>query len=199
MTVHDDKISSKRRRLFKALSVAPVVATLRPGSALATASAYQCLDNGHDISNWHQYNWPHIDHPCGTGDACYAYEYRNYIDTKEGELTGNACPPNLHHIIVEVSSGSYLDWNGYDATPFVAIHTNKPHLRKIKNLGKTCIKKIPVRRGLFAVVGHTNADRTNFVIDGVVPEAKIKHGYQGISGTCMNSIAGVTPKTLSKG
>ena len=44
MAAHDDKISNNRRRLFKALSAAPVVATLRPGSA-AASSAYQCAAN----------------------------------------------------------------------------------------------------------------------------------------------------------
>jgi hypothetical protein len=42
MAAHDDKISNNRRRLFKALSAAPIVATLRPGEALANNSAYQC-------------------------------------------------------------------------------------------------------------------------------------------------------------
>ncbi len=41
MAAQDDKISENRRRLFKALSAAPVVATLRPGT-LAAGSAYQC-------------------------------------------------------------------------------------------------------------------------------------------------------------
>lgn len=42
MAVQDNNISTKRRRLFKALSTAPVVATLNPGSALAAASSMQC-------------------------------------------------------------------------------------------------------------------------------------------------------------
>jgi hypothetical protein len=42
MASKDDQISDKRRRLFKALSAAPIVATLRPGEALASHSAYQC-------------------------------------------------------------------------------------------------------------------------------------------------------------
>lgn len=43
MAAHDDKISNNRRRLFKALSAVPVVATLRPGEALANSSAFQCV------------------------------------------------------------------------------------------------------------------------------------------------------------
>jgi len=44
MAAQDDKISDNRRRLFKALSAAPVVMTLRPGTA-AASSAYQCVQN----------------------------------------------------------------------------------------------------------------------------------------------------------
>ncbi len=204
MEARNDKISDKRRRLFKALSVAPVVATLRPGSALATASAYQCLTKGHDISDWHEYTWAQINDPCSVdGEACYAYEYRNYIDTREGvPVDGRTCP-GLHPIIVEVGgdgSEVYMDWAGADASPFININNNYPHLRNVRNAdGLVCVKKIPVRRGLFAVVGHTNDDQTSFVIDGVVPEHHVGGGYQGITGTCMNSIVGVTPKTLSQG
>jgi hypothetical protein len=42
MSAHEEQISQNRRRLFKALSVTPVVATLSPGSAVAGHSAYQC-------------------------------------------------------------------------------------------------------------------------------------------------------------
>ena len=42
MASDNQPISDKRRRLFKALSAAPVVATLRPGEALANSSAFQC-------------------------------------------------------------------------------------------------------------------------------------------------------------
>jgi hypothetical protein len=44
MAAQDQKISPKRRRLFKALSTAPVVMTLQSGSAMATASAINCID-----------------------------------------------------------------------------------------------------------------------------------------------------------
>jgi hypothetical protein len=43
MTSLDNQVSEKRRRLFKALSAAPVVATLRPGEALANSSSFQCV------------------------------------------------------------------------------------------------------------------------------------------------------------
>ena len=40
MSAHEEVVSQTRRRLFKALSAAPVVATLSPGSAVAGDSAY---------------------------------------------------------------------------------------------------------------------------------------------------------------
>jgi hypothetical protein len=53
MSAREENVSQNRRRLFKALSSAPVVATLSPGSALATHSAYQCaagLRNDQEVS-----------------------------------------------------------------------------------------------------------------------------------------------------
>ena len=199
MAARDDKISNKRRRLFKALSAAPVVATLHPGSALATSSAYQCLNTGHDISNWHPHDWANMSNPCpgGSSEACYAYEYRYYIDTDEGRSTGKSCP-SFNNIIVEVRTGKFYDLDGLDVTNYIGSHSNGKK-KLLNSSGQTCKKRIPVRQGLFAVVGHKNANGTGFTIDGVVPEKKIKTGYQGISGTCMNSIIGVTPQTLARG
>jgi hypothetical protein len=45
MSAHEEKVSQNRRRLFKALSATPIVATLSPGSAIAGHSAYQCAAN----------------------------------------------------------------------------------------------------------------------------------------------------------
>lgn len=42
MSAHEEKISNKRRKLFKALSAVPVVATFGPGEALANTSSIQC-------------------------------------------------------------------------------------------------------------------------------------------------------------
>ena len=48
MAAHKENVSQNRRRLFKALSATPVVATLSPGSAIASHSAYQCAANLRD-------------------------------------------------------------------------------------------------------------------------------------------------------
>ena len=86
MAAHDDKISDNRRRLFKALSAAPVVATLRPGSAVASSSAFQCLnttspalpDNG-----FHE-----TDPGCSSSDpTCFAYRAWPFYDLGDGSAT----------------------------------------------------------------------------------------------------------------
>lgn len=55
MAAHDEQISTNRRRLFKALSVAPVVTALKPGAALANSSAYQCAAKARQVppQNWY--------------------------------------------------------------------------------------------------------------------------------------------------
>jgi len=68
MTAHDEKISKNRRRLFKALSTAPVVATLQPGSALA-GSTMQCLANPTDPLNLSDVSACMVRDP-----DCWAYE-----------------------------------------------------------------------------------------------------------------------------
>lgn len=76
MAAHDEKISQNRRRLFKALSTAPVVATLSPGSALATGSVLQCLSDTAEPENFRTA----VD-LCAAGDPdCYAYRSVQYWD-----------------------------------------------------------------------------------------------------------------------
>lgn len=205
MAAHNEKVSNNRRRLFKALSSVPVVMTLRPGSALANQSAYQCLDHGANISNWHQSNWPHINDPCKEGEVCYAYERRYYWDTSTGKpvmVNGKpaACPA-LHKVIVQ-TNGGFLDFTGNDASPFVTFNPTDTTLLILQDgNGQACIEDIPRQEGLFAVVGHPIDNGTDFVIDGTMPEARIESGYQGITGTCLTSIAGAVPPnyTLSRG
>ena len=199
MAARDEKISNNRRRLFKALSAAPVVATLKPGSALATSSAYQCLNSGHDISNWHPDDWTHVNDACTGGEPCYVYEYRNYIDTNDvNPHRGRSCP-TFHNIIVEIRPGKFMDMDGRDVTYFIGQHSDG---RKMiyNSSNKVCKRRIKVRQGLFAKVGYANSDKTEFHFAGTVPERKIGGGYQGITGTCLNSlIPGASAKVLSRG
>jgi hypothetical protein len=81
MASQDDQISDKRRRLFKALSAAPVVATLRPGEALANASLRQCISKnmGEAQSNFHLAG-DRGDHECSVTDVngCHVFDTRNH-------------------------------------------------------------------------------------------------------------------------
>jgi len=100
-------------------------------------------------------------------------------------------------------SGTYHDFTNRLATHYIGVdQSNGDSYRVLLNDdGIVCREKIPVRRGLFAVVGHTNDDNTDFIVDGIFPEYRIEshNDYRGITGTCMNSLAGVTPETLSRG
>ncbi|MDJ0739048.1 MAG: hypothetical protein QNJ91_04985 [Gammaproteobacteria bacterium] len=87
MAAHDEKISQNRRRLFKALSTAPVVATLSPGSALATQSAFQCLSSEVVAQNFHE-----TGTMCSVGDPdCFVYETK--VHWRGGEATVNPSVP----------------------------------------------------------------------------------------------------------
>jgi hypothetical protein len=84
----ENKISENRRRLFKALSTAPVVMTLRPGSALANASAYQCL-----IEPPTPATPVYLDTPtfCVANEPnCVAYVARNYWEAPATQPCLNA-------------------------------------------------------------------------------------------------------------
>ncbi|MCB1792404.1 MAG: hypothetical protein KDJ27_13635 [Gammaproteobacteria bacterium] len=81
MAAHDEKISQNRRKLFKALSAAPVVTTFSSGSALANASAHQCLANP-PVASTPQYLEP-LPAECSDsnpGANCMAYVERFYWD-----------------------------------------------------------------------------------------------------------------------
>lgn len=77
MAAHDETISQNRRKLFKALSAAPVVATLAPGQAAAQQSAFQCLlkiagENPSDPQMLPPSLRPDAGMACADGD-CFAY------------------------------------------------------------------------------------------------------------------------------
>ncbi len=77
----ENKISENRRRLFKALSTAPVVMTLRPGQVLANASAFQCLDTPPPFPTTPVYLQPGLPSDCiETDGGCLAYVERFYWD-----------------------------------------------------------------------------------------------------------------------
>jgi hypothetical protein len=82
MAAHDEKISSNRRRLFKALSATPVVLTLRPGSALANSSIVQCLADGF-ASDAGTQDFVPSGASCSQGDDCFAYAPLTYWEVPD--------------------------------------------------------------------------------------------------------------------
>lgn len=89
MSAPDDKISSNRRRLFKALSTAPVVMTLKPGAALATSSAIQCAANEMPLAETKFYL--NTTQACSStsGAGCHAFLERTFWDPRSLATAAN--------------------------------------------------------------------------------------------------------------
>ena len=197
MAAHDDQISNNRRRLFKALSTAPVVMTLRPGTA-AASSAYQCVAK---LPSPQQLWKPSTVSDCGDGIDCYVYQERRYWDVSECGYVGDPA------IVVETQPGIYFTGAGEPAS--VTLHPSgglKQFTVGVESYTcGTTGRGIPSEDGLFLVVGEAqpSVDEAEFFsYRGVYPEKQIfGTGQQGISGTCLGSIPNdVTGSfTLAKG
>lgn len=132
MAAHDEKISQNRRRLFKALSTAPVIMTLRPGEAFATASAVQCLDKDTDLLAY-----PNKDLECADGD-CFATipapRYSVIIDRQAGPAcTSNPLNGNF---LVKSPDGKYIRVGGpgiNDFSEYVEEELGSDRIRIIQN------------------------------------------------------------------
>jgi hypothetical protein len=117
MSANDEKISANRRRLFKALSAAPVVLTLRPGSALANTSIVQCLEDGFAAEIGSEDFLP-TGSLCRQGDTnnCFAYKQLYYWEVPEQAPTATAfCGDDLRGaVIVEVDpvAGLFMTTEG---------------------------------------------------------------------------------------
>ena len=194
MAAHDDKISDNRRKLFKALSAAPVVMTLRPGAALATASAYQCLANKDaDVFIAAPAN------ECTDEIDCFAYELLTYWNVQ--------CGSDEIIIVVEVNSAFYrLDIPGVQVSTVSKDGDNKLS----GNLGACYFVELSSNDGYFLVlVEPVNADGTGVLGDsgeavdinpvGVYPATLPAPTYQGITHTCLCSIHPDATGTFVKG
>lgn len=91
MAAQDNKISGNRRRLFKALSAAPVVMTLRPGSALANASAYQCVTKIVNPAPENRVFSPSPGCDPLRGETCFAHMNVMVGDASRGVVVNGAC------------------------------------------------------------------------------------------------------------
>lgn len=217
MAAEDNEISPKRRRLFKALSTAPVVMTLQSGSAMATASAFNCLDNKQikPIET--------LVPQMVAGDPAYVYEkHPGY------RYTGGSCPSvpfGTEGWIVSIDGEFYQFETATNVTNLVAVSTsggNRLDLKKetIKpGEFEVCATTEPMQEVLLLVVyeplktgedgftktpvagGSGMADDVEEV--GVVPLADPNSGFnQGITGSCLMSITGQPlpgNRMLSKG
>lgn len=91
----DHQISEQRRRLFKALSAVPVVATLRPGEALANGSAFQCAAKEMALPETKYYKVAESTLNCGSlgakvpGNGCHAFLEREVWDPGIVDGVGN--------------------------------------------------------------------------------------------------------------
>ena len=194
MAAHEDKISNNRRKLFKALSTAPVVATLSPGSALANQSAYQCLTKAVDMPPANLY---HTTDPGCSNDLCYAYQERDFWvvpetdGTKPFDTAGwpQAAIDLIGKTIVETESGVYITLEG-DMVPIELLDTSVPGVLSIGTATDTYIENIVTQQGLFLLVieplGATETPPISFV--GVYPQYQPTGNLQGITGTCLTSI-----------
>jgi len=190
MAAHDEKISTNRRRLFKALSSVPVVMTLRPGSALANSSLYQCAEKIAD---------PNTDPTLLTYGPIptpgFATEMLDYFPLQN---VPSSC-------LLQIASDFvvYIDGALYgNLSPGIAITTGFTYdpgaggagsgtgsLMLLNNVGQTC-QTIAANSGNFALLDSVTDD--NMFTGVPFPKANpLSPGLQGITGTCLASIAGM--------
>lgn len=219
MASHDENISQNRRRLFKALSAAPVVATLSPGEALARQSSYQCTtkemppagDKFHKSTN---VPCTSVDNPSPgqiPGTGCHAYEQRFFYDPGiTGKDSLDNCAFWNDKFVVETSAGKYyviLDPPGVSGGSIVP--SPVPAANAI-TLGRGQISfwgadgDVPgaqpcaiadMKRGLFLAIGEpviVDGEAVNWVSKGVWPELPLGGGQGALAGSCLTSFPNST-------
>ena len=200
MAAHDENISQNRRRLFKALSAAPVVATLRPGAALAGSSSYQCLIDPPTPSR-SIYLEP-LPATCGPEEGgCVAYVERPYWEAppRGTDPVVNACRDAWDAVVSRgeiviydpaTSTLGTLDRLGLSYTPLTptptgwSVDTNMtpPVLSYPRTPTDFC--ELPAETGYFLLKVEPNGDYTDFAPIGVYPE---ETGGDASWKSCWNS------------
>lgn len=195
MAAHEEKISGKRRKLFKALSAAPAVVTLSPGSALATDSAFQCALKIADSTtdpNLTQAGPVVTDGFVNTTLTYWAIaDGVEVIDPDTEEPF--SCPIDASiEFIVEVIAGATTDF--YDnANPGVPTSLNvarsatDSNVLEITNSSDDVCLTIVGKPGDFAVLGAISSDGESFEALGVYPQ-RDPAVDNGITATCMTSL-----------
>ena len=180
MAAHDDKISTNRRRLFKALSAAPVVMTLRPGSAAAT-SAYQCLAKIR-LDDVQPTLAPTDLGPVSAPVAPFKYAGPlPYWVIDPSEAPEGCLLPDTTFIVLRDST--YYDDSGEEIVPLPFSLDGTSLV--FPAVGERCYTAIR-QEGYFVIVGLANADDTYFEERGSYPV--YTGGDPGITGTCRASL-----------
>jgi hypothetical protein len=208
MSSKDDQISSNRRRLFKALSAAPVVAAMNPGHALANASAYQCAmklrenpprpfltasqvpngavpdENGILSVQGYLYRsvkyWvkPDADRP--TSRDCFREGYQP-LPQYVVLFTDLDEPTNLTKAKLLAGDGTLLAADGAPPT-IVQLKKSDPNVLEYGRIDGgnfvVCGEISPAKNGFVAYVGQTTGNDSGWNGLGFVPEFRISDNTQ---------------------
>lgn len=216
MAAHDDKISTNRRKLFKALSAAPVVATLQPGSALANASAFYCAAKIRTLTIADWIPESSVTGSCATtavGIECTVdgviYRKLNYWAKSDvdGSSLSEVCRLVYNALpgIVVGLNGGYYDLTGAPVANVSedGVDPSGRSLLKVSGTSGECFV-LSAYHGLFSYVGHTVNQDTGWEEDGFFPQYKISgldapSELQGMTESCMDSFTTATVSRLSGG
>ena len=166
MEAHDEKISRNRRKLFKALSAAPVIMTLRPGSALATASAFQCLSEDFSQDALAGAIMPASKDQLCTLESqdCYAYVERTYWvvpDSGQSSSPLSRLPPQSRGTpqsrgIPQSDEGPQADPSLCDLAGMRIVETHSPN------------PDVPGDPSVFVAMDANSSPLPSSVLDGLV-------------------------------
>jgi len=193
MAAHDDKVSVNRRRLFKALSAAPVVVTLSPGSALAQSSAYQCLLNDPQIAEFRE-----TGVECGTTDSnCFAYAELFYWEIQD-DLDPCGLGLSNGNWLVEIDAtnkiyATYPDGDVVDVTVELDTSAPVPDTWIVSTGAGNCYSGLERKTGNFLLTAPLTPDGTQptgYDLTQVKPSfvQPISADVRGISQTCLMSV-----------
>ncbi len=204
MAAHDDQISKNRRRLFKALSAAPVVMTLRPGSALAQGSAFQCLENDPPAT---QFISSTEEMLCDVTDNCSAYADLFFWEIPDVPPQA-ACALQGGETLVQTDPDTYVTFpDGVEVDVNVVASQGQPGLWDIfpeSSSAIPCYEGVSQQRGNFRVVAPLTLDQQGYDLTSVQPDFIQPQNPDavGITQTCLMSVdpdATIAPNRFVKG
>ena len=190
MAAQEEKISGKRRKLFKALSAAPAVVTLSPGSALATDSAFQCALKIADSTSD-----PNLTQPGPVVTEGFVNTTLIHWVIAEGEgvddENGDPIPCSIDssiEFIVEIAGEFYDNANpGVPTSLKVERTATDSDVLEVSNSSDVVCMTIAGKPGDFAVLGAISSDGESFEALGVYPQ-RDPDVDNGITATCMTSL-----------